>query len=219
MSTIIQELNPTTAQIIASAVNTNPDLLKVMLEELDPGTLADVLNKNALLPPKTSPTGPANFMANLLANLDGKVIAQAINDEWSQTGSSIIYRIMTSKSSTGASVANTLNYYGYRFIIDLLSNLDGGIMAQAINDTGEKFLSELFAFLNPDLAINLIRAEPNPVYEPANDPSQWQRGGLIKELNLIVNNFMTNLGFGFGKQIFKVTDAGVYIPPDVPPLQ
>jgi hypothetical protein len=123
---------------------------------------------------------------------------------------------MASPSSTGASIANTLNFYGYQFMVDLLANLDGTIIAHAVNNRGEKFLSELIAFLNPDLIVNMIRAEPNPVYEPASDPSRWQRGGLVKELNLIVNNFMTSLGIGFGAQIFKLTDAGVYLPPEVP---
>jgi len=219
VSAILGELNSTTAQTLASALNANPDLLKLMLREIDPAVLADVLNQNAVLPPKTSPTAPVNFIANLLANLDGKVIAQAINDEQAQTGSSIIYRIMTSPNSTGANIANTLNFYGYQFMVDLLSNLDGSIMAHAINNAGKRFLSELIAFLNPDLVVNLIRAEPNPVYEPSNDPSQWVRGGVIKELNLNVFNFMTSLGIGFGGQVFKLTDAATYLPPDAPPFE
>jgi hypothetical protein len=203
---VMDKLSANTAQTIALALNANPDMTRFLLKYLNPDTLAAVVNQNAILQPKSSPTDAGNFLAGLISNLDGSVIASAMNDEYTQTGSSLIYRLLTSPDMNGANLANTLNYYGSNMLLGLINNLDGKMVADAINNNpgAKTFLTNLVAYLDP--------------YQLTNLTKQSNADGFMKAVWFYIWVYWTNLaGPAPSTLTFKILDAGVWIPPDSPP--
>ncbi|NPV60527.1 MAG: hypothetical protein HPY75_12825, partial [Actinobacteria bacterium] len=153
-------------------------------------------------------------VSGLLSNLDGAVVARAINAEYAlHPGSSLIERLLSSPHMSGADIADLLNRAGYQFLVDLLVNLDPGPIAQAVNNAGEEFLTDLLAFIDPDLVVGILRADQDPDY------TIGRRGGAIKDLNIHLYVYAAiGLPLPLGPAEFKTFDAGVYIPPDIPEM-
>ncbi len=207
---LLQQLDATTAHTIALALNANPDMTSLLLQELDPAFVARILADNS------------DFLAGMISNLDGSVIADAINAEYAMHNVgpvehpelSLVGRLLASPDFSGADLAELLNVAGYDFLVDMLSNLDPGPIAAAINNSGEAFLTKLVAFLDPDLVVAAIKADRTPNYI-AGIP-----GGGVKDLNvhLYVYKAMGSPLIKLGPGEFKVFDADIYIPPAIPDM-
>jgi hypothetical protein len=193
---LMGELNPTTAQTIAMAMNANPEMTSYLLQDLDPSTVTAVLsnkdNQDAII--------------GLISHMDGSVIAKALNAEYDLPGESLVERMIPFMS--GVEIADILSEFGYEFLVDLMTHLDGRMVARALNNAGEDFLSQLIAFIDPDFVIDLINAEANPDY------SVGELGGAIKNLNFEIFIYMTKLGIGLGGSSFKALEARVYLTHD-----
>ena len=206
---LLKTLDATTAHTIALALNANPSMTSLLLKELKPAFVAGLLKDNSL------------FLSGLISNLDGAVIANALNAEYAMhtvsgvehPENSLLGRLFASPDFNGADLADLLDTAGYDFLVDLLANLDGAPIAQAINNAGQAFLTEFIAYLNPDLILNVIRADRDPV-SPTGDG-----GGGIKDLNIKIYVYeLAGLPIPLGDAEFKTLDVGIWIPPDLPPL-
>jgi hypothetical protein len=191
--TLMNQLNAATAQTIALALNANPSMTSWLLQALDPAMVADLLNTNP------------DFIADLLPNLDGSVIANAINAEYAMhPGSSLIERLFASPDMSGANLADTLANFGLPFLTDVLSNLDGTMVAAAINGAPTDFLSELVAYINPYWVEVLL------------DTSDIM--GAIKNLYVNISVYdASNWMLQMMPADLQIRGAEIYIPPAVPP--
>ena len=164
---LLGNLDTTTAHTIALALNANPDVTDLLLQELDPAFVVGILERNQ------------DFLVGLISNLDGSVIAGAINAEFAvDPDQSLMMRLLGSPDFSGADLAELLNTAGYDFLVDLLSNLDGEVIAAAINATGEEFLTKLVAFLDPYVIAATVNADRIPNY------AVGIPGGGITDLNI-----------------------------------
>ncbi|MBC7231074.1 MAG: hypothetical protein H5T74_11880 [Actinobacteria bacterium] len=155
-----------------------------------------------------------DVISGMLSDLDGEVVARAINTEYARhPGSSLIERLLGSPHMSGADVADLLNRAGYQFLAGLLANLDPEPVAEAVNNAGEEFLTDLLAFMDPDLVVGLCRADRDPDYKAG------IRGGALKDLNIHLFVYAAiGLPLPLGPAEFKVFDLGIYVPPDIPAM-
>jgi hypothetical protein len=191
---VMQQLSPATAQTMALAMNANPEMTSWLLQELEPSTVTGLLFDNS------------DVIIDLIGNMDGSVIAEAVNAEYDMhPGSSLIERMIPTMS--GAEIADLLSEFGYEFLVELMANLDGGMVARALNNAGQDFLSELIAFFDPDLFIDMLDAEGVPDFYGGSAGM----GGSIKNLNISIFIYMTDLGIGLGGAAFKTLYADTYM--------
>jgi hypothetical protein len=194
---VLANLNATTGVTIAIALNANQKMTEWMLGALDPKGIADLLKDNT------------PFLSSLISNLDGSVIAEAINQEYQASRNEpddkpFLEALMAEMN--GADTAKLLNEYGFNFISGLVENLNGEMVAKAINESPKAvdFLSELIAYMDPyDVAALTSRSNPN---------------GALKDLWIYVVVYWSNLNFGQWDSylVYKMLDAGVWVPPDAP---
>jgi hypothetical protein len=194
IQSLVAQLNPDTAQTIALALNANPDMTHWMLGALDPHVVADLLNGNP------------SFLSNLISNLDGRVIANAINEEYKMhPGNSFLERLMSAMvtQQAGRTLAETLNDYGYDFLLGLINNLDGAVVASAINGNpgAKRFMTDLLSYLDPYDVVALI-----------NNSSDT---GALKYPWFQLWSYRTSLGLPTQVYI-KLLEGAVYIPPNEP---
>ena len=146
----------------------------------------------------------------MISNLDGSVIANAINEEANITGhASIIERMLTELS--GAKIAQLLNEGGYEFLKELILHLEGAPLARALNAAGETFLTELLTYMDPQIVVDIFNYGPPLV-------SGALQGSAIREL--VVRLYVYRLigiplpVLGYGN--FNIVEAAIYVPPASP---
>ncbi len=153
-------LDANTAAVIAQGMNNKPELADAMIKELNDGPglamIANAINNNSA------------FLAGLISNLNGGVIAGALNGEYAMRSPqipSLLERIMPQMN--GADLAKTLNDYGHDFLLGLISNLDGAVVAQGMNnltDAGKTKVAQLIAYMDPYLIADLVNQTATGAY-------------------------------------------------------
>ena len=100
-----------------------------------------------------------------------------------------------------------LGYHGKILRVDLTQGkvetheLDGGMIARALNNADLTPLIELVAYIDPYFAADYVNATID---------------GVTGDLNYTVYGYRTNLIFP-GAEYMKMLEAGVWIPPDEAP--
>ena len=175
LETMLGATSPGFAQALSAAINTAPynmdSFLSVLIQNLDADTARDAaqgLNSN-----------PA-FIQHLLMNLDGKGTAEqmAANEDWT---------IALTAALDPAALAGALNTAlatpgGQAFMADLLGNLDGGIIAEAL-DNSQNVTGELIALAGErGLGETIASALNDSMEDLYENPSQDFLVELFKEL-------------------------------------
>jgi hypothetical protein len=190
---VMAQLDADTAATIAWALNANPQMTTWLLQALDPGIVAGLLNANP------------DLIASLLSNLDGEVIADALNAEYARhPGSSLIERILGSDYMSGANLANSLDAYGFDFLRDLMANLDGTVIAGAINGNpgAIDLVGDLVAWMNPYFVKELVnRSDIN---------------GALKNLWLTIQAYRASNILLLIPTVIQIRRAEIYVPPNRP---
>ncbi|MDI6832184.1 MAG: hypothetical protein QME88_12765, partial [Actinomycetota bacterium] len=120
-------------------------------------------------------------------------------------GSSLIERLLGSPHMSGANLANTLDAVGLNFLTGLIANLDGTMIANAINDNpgAVNLLADLVAYMNPYFVQALV--------------NNSDTNGALKNLYMNVTIYRaSNPLLQLMPPDLQIRGAAVYIPPNKP---
>jgi len=179
---LVGNLNAATGTRMADAQNDNPDLMRVIMENMSPATaeaLAEGLNRSA--------DQNEDFLINLLVNLDdrtGAAVAEGLNNMAIGEGSSTFFEVLEvtfngTQEHTLLAITGALeSSQGRAFLDALLANLDTVALAQGINDgldaapsyflrnnlaaTDADMMARISGGPVMDLAAELLGINPNP---------------------------------------------------------
>jgi hypothetical protein len=144
LSDLIAEMGDDGATDLATAINENPAFITAVVHEIDPETIAYVMN---------SPES-AEFTVNLVNNLNPAAIASIVNAS-GDFASALVGELDPQV------IANVVNANG-DFLAASTAAMDPAVIAQVVNDNGP-FLASLTSFLDPIVIAGALNANPNTV--------------------------------------------------------